>query len=122
MSSVFHMMMVRNEEDTSMTNQTNTTMQPTQFQEWELTPHDHETIDTYKTSSGYSVTVTTVNHRNCSHVHIVVSDESAFVDACCGHFDGFSHRTACASFVDDYLKSSELEFICKCFDALCVEI
>lgn len=96
--------------------------QPSQFREWELTPHDHKIVDTYKTPYGYSVTVTTVNHRTCSHVHIVVSDESAFVDACRVHFDGFSHRTACTAFVDDYLKSSELEFICKCFDALCVEM
>ena len=102
-----------------MTNQTNTAVQSAR---WELTPHDHKTVDTYMTSYGYSVTVTTVNHRTCSHVHIVVSDETAFVEACHAHFDGFSHRTACTSFVDDYLKSSELEFICKCFDALCVEI
>ena len=105
-----------------MTNQTHSTVQSTQCQKWELSPHDHKTVDTYKTSFGYSVTVTKVNHRTCSHVHIVVSDETAFVNACGAHFDGFSHRTACNAFVDDYLKSSELEFICKCFDALCVEI
>lgn len=122
MSSAHGMRMMtrtKNEEDISMTN---TITQSTQCQKWELSPLDHKTIDTYKTPYGYSVTVTTVNHRTCSHVHIAVSDESAFVEACHAHFDGFSHRTACASFVDDYLKSSELEFICKCFDALCVEM
>ena len=77
-----------------MTNQTATSIQPIQPNEWVLMEHNHtwETIDTYETPTGHYVRVQTVHHETCSHVHIQVMDETAFVDACHVHFTGFNHE------------------------------
>lgn len=107
-----------------MTNQTTTAgVQPTQTTPWELMERSHtwETIDTYETLTGHYVSVQMVHHEMCSHVHIQVTDETAFVNACNVHFDGFNHETVASDFVENYLCGSDLEGICKYFDELCIE-
>ena len=97
-------------------------VQPLQRQDWTLTHRDHEEIDTYGAPTGHCVTVHIIHHRECSHAHIVVSDETAVAVACNVHFDGFNHEDVCNEFVEDYLQNSDLECICKYFDALCIEL
>ena len=107
-----------------MTNQTTAAgVQPAQTSSWELMERSHtwETIDTYETPTGHCVSVQMVHHEMCSHVHIQVTDENAFVNACNVHFDGFNHENVSDCFVENYLQGSDLQGICKYFDEMCIE-
>lgn len=97
--------------------------QPAQGENWELVKHDLtlESIENYVAPTGHKVTVTMINHETCSHVHIVVSDATGFVNASNACFGGLNHDTVCSKFVDSYLQSSELKGICHYFDELCLE-
>ena len=97
--------------------------QPNQGENWELVGLERtlETIENYATPTGHKVTVHTINHEMCSHVHIVVSDATGFVNASNAYFDGLNHNNVCSEFADCYLQSSELQGICHYFDELCLE-
>ena len=71
--------------------------------------------------TGHNVTVTIVNHETCSHVHIVVSDDTGFYNASNAHFDGRDHDEVSFDFVENYLHSYELKSICEDFDEICLE-
>ena len=98
-------------------------VQPAQNTSWELMKRDQtlETTSTYETPTGHCVSVQMIHYEMCSHLHIRVTDATAFVPACNAHFDGFNHEIVAARFVDNYLCSSDLEGICKYFDELCIE-
>jgi hypothetical protein len=97
--------------------------QPSQGQNWEPieTGCTYETYRSYVTPTGHNVCVTIVNHETCSHVHIVVSDETGFYNASNAHFDGYDHDEVSLEFADNYLYSYELQSICANFDNLCLE-
>lgn len=97
--------------------------QPAQGENWELVElkSTFETISRYATPTGHNVTVHTINHEASSHVHIVVSDATGFYNASNAYFDGVNHDIVSSNFADNYLQSSELKRICKCFDEICLE-
>lgn len=97
--------------------------QPEQGENWEPieTGCTYETYRSYVTPTGHNVCVTIVNHETCSHVHIVVSDETGFVNATKAYFEGLNHDLVCSEFADHYLQGSELKGICHYFDDICLE-
>ena len=98
-------------------------VQSAQNTSWELMKRDQtlETTSTYETPTGHCVSVQMIHYEMCSHLHIRVTDATAFVPACNAYFDGFNHEIVAARFVDNYLCSSDLEGICKYFDELRIE-
>lgn len=107
-----------------MTNHTTTAgVQPAETCAWEVLElgSTYETVDSYETSTGHYVTVRSTHYETCSHVHIQVSNDSGYYNACNVHFSGFNHENTSACFVKTYLQGSDLQGICKYFDELYIE-